>query len=64
MQQISHLVFNGTKVHVLMQNAKHGVYLKLRKGGEEGRFLAAESDYLAEHPEKGLLLMQNKTITL
>lgn len=64
MQQIAYIKVADTSVKVLAQSRKYGVSLKLRKGQEEGRLLEDESLYLDQHPEKLLLLMQGKTITL
>lgn len=43
MQDVAYLVVNGKKVKVLRRLTKYGVDLKLRKGGDDGTFLSAES---------------------
>ncbi|MGL5719465.1 MAG: hypothetical protein ACRCYP_01535 [Alphaproteobacteria bacterium] len=64
MQQEAYLIFKDSEIQVLMQSKKYGVSLKLRKGSRAGTFLQSESEYLKDHPEKGYLLLEGKTISL
>lgn len=52
MQQIAHIVSpEGATIRILVRQTKYGIKAKIRKSGNLGTFLQAESEHLVDRPD-------------
>lgn len=64
MQDIAYLKI-GDEIHLVLRRArKYGVALKLRKSGNLGSYLQAESEFFAENPRLLSDLLSGKVVCL
>ncbi len=64
MENLGYIKIGKEEINVLYRPIKYGVAIKIRKGGDKGRFLEDESEFLKDRPDLITDLIKGKVVNL